>query len=306
MKATGTFEVAPASLFWQRMAKKSRTALDTDGYENLKRTVGNSYFNFIVLRPNHHLFRRAFRLWLSKPDAIPFRTSLAEFSVSHRKKVSVWRRHIYRLYVSMVWSIMKSMDRLRLHDRIAEPTVGNPLPVKLGEKIISQDLANSILECNMILSELRPTKTLRIAEIGAGYGRLAYVFKQAVDCEYTIFDIEPALSVSRWYLDETLGKNQVDTRAAHEITSFPDSSFDLIVSISTLPEMSNEQVEFYIRQFSRLSSDAIFLKQWKNWKNPDDGTELTIDGYNFGKDFIRTRYETDLLNHKFFNAMWRR
>lgn len=42
-----------------------------------------------------------------------------------------------------------------------------------------------------------------LAEIGAGYGRLATVALQARTCRYWVFDIAPALALSEWYLSAT-------------------------------------------------------------------------------------------------------
>ena len=49
----------------------------------------------------------------------------------------------------------------------------------------------------------------RVAELGAGYGRLAYVYAHAHDLTYCVFDIPPALAVAQWYLTRTLGEDRV-------------------------------------------------------------------------------------------------
>lgn len=173
--------------------------LVAEGMENFKRTIANNYFNWLAVNPRRWLFRTALTKWIASPDLIPFRTKLDEM-VQFRKSAdklefTTYQRNIYRLYVSMIWSIMTRFDALGIHRDLSEPESGNPFRVMLDEKIISQDLANSILECNTVYSLAPKGKKLRIAEIGAGYDRLAYVFKKTIDCDYTIFDIEPALSV---------------------------------------------------------------------------------------------------------------
>lgn len=299
---------AQASIFWDKLSRKNEDMLVAEGMENFKRTIANNYFNWLAVNPRRWLFRTALTKWIASPDLIPFRTKLDEM-VQFRKSAdklefTTYQRNIYRLYVSMIWSIMTRFDALGIHRDLSEPESGNPFRVMLDEKIISQDLANSILECNTVYSLAPKGKKLRIAEIGAGYGRLAYVFKKTINCDYTIFDIEPALSVSRWYLDRTVGHDVVKIVPAKVISEYPDGYFDIVLSISTLPEMSKEQVNFYIQQFSRISSHLIFLKQWKKWKNPEDQTLLTEDSYNFGSTWERKFYDTDVINRKFFNAAW--
>ncbi len=278
---------AAPSRFWAILGNKNRDMLAAEGIENFKRTVANNYFNWGVLSIRHGLFADAAKQWIKGPDLIPFLTSLPEMDMMRKQQsnerihVSWIQRTIYRIYVSLAWSIMTRRDTLALHNRLSEPEIGNPFRVQLGNKLISQDLANSILECNAVVRLSGKMHPLRIAEIGGGYGRLAFVLANAVDCEYTIFDIEPTLSVAKWYI-ESLGLQNVKLENADAISSYPDGSFDVALSISTLPEMSPDQAEFYLAQMARLSSNIIFLKQWKRWKNPDDGTELSINSYDFG------------------------
>ena len=149
----------------------------------------------------------------------------------------------------------------------------------------------------MIAATVKGIKSPRIAEIGAGYGRVANAYLRSLPGQYFIFDIPPALCVSQWYLERTLGPNHVFrfrpfdrfedvkdeiSRASaiclttNQIQKFPDSFFNSVVSISTLPEMRDDQVEFYLSEMQRVAAKSIFLKQWKTWKNPVDGTDLTI------------------------------
>lgn len=68
-------------------------------------------------------------------------------------------------------------------------------------RLISQDLANSALESSAIARALAGDKPRSIVEIGAGYGRLGHALLSVFpSVSYTVVDIEPALSVSNWYL----------------------------------------------------------------------------------------------------------
>jgi hypothetical protein len=77
-----------------------------------------------------------------------------------------------------------------------------------------------------------------------------------------------------------------------------------MVSISTLPEMRQDQVDLYLAEFQRLSRGHIFLKQFKAWKNPSDGTDLTIDSYRLHPDWQLVVDRSDPVIPCFFNRVW--
>jgi putative sugar O-methyltransferase len=191
--------------------------------------------------------------------------------------------------------------------------------------MISIDLACAITEANIILSLVPQVKRPAIAEIGAGHGRLAYAISKAIKCRYVIFDIPPALHVSQWYLSQVLPEKRMfpfrrfdrfediaDELAGSDIAFFtpnqmrlfPDDYFDIAASISTLPELTTEQVDLFLELMQRTSRSFIYLKQWYRWKNEKDGTDLTIDSYRFARNWRRIRTEVDPLIPWFFNAVW--
>jgi len=94
--------------------------------------------------------------------------------------------------------------------RLPEPALGQPLPVTWRGRLISQDLANTALEVAAIGRALAGRKPRSILELGAGYGRTAYALLSLFpEATYTIVDIEPALTISRWYLSELFGADRL-------------------------------------------------------------------------------------------------
>jgi putative sugar O-methyltransferase len=321
------------SAFWRELNEDNRRMLVHEGLANFKRTISNNYFNWLITDHKSELFRHAFRQWLRRPDLLPLRTRLVE--TRHLRTntadglmcLNTIQRHTYRLYVCFVWTIMEDLDRHNLRLKITEPQVGNPLPVMLGTKLLSQDLATSIMECNLIADLVQNLRSPRVAELGAGYGRLAHVYANALPGQYFIFDIPPALSVAQWYLEQTLGaqrvfrfrrfdrfddvRNELDRASvalftSNQISKFPAHYFDVMVSISTLPEMRHDQVDFYLSEFERLSRGHIFLKQFTTWRNPNDGTELSRENYRFSSDWSLMLDRTDPVISEFFNRVWQR
>jgi putative sugar O-methyltransferase len=321
------------SAFWEDLIQKNINMIESEGIENFKRTVSQNYFNWFIADKDHELFRHAQvvgrrRLdWMSRLTTLVDTDRLRLTTDPDRQVVSYEQRNTYRLYVTHLWSAMAKLDRHNLRQRLREPTIGNPFRVKLGTKLLSQDLATSILECNVIADLTIGCSEPRIAELGAGYGRVAWTYASSLPGQYFIFDLPPALAIAQWYLQQTLGAERVfafrpfDDLASvqfemdrakvilltpNQMSKFPDGYFNLALTISTLPEMREDQAQFYLKEFQRLASDAIFLKQWKHWTNPNDGTNLNLDSYVLAPEWSIALDRTDPLLPLFFNRAWKR
>jgi hypothetical protein len=105
---------------------------------------------------------------------------------------------------------------------------------------------------------------------------------------------------------EEIEKSDVAFFSVNQIKKFPSGYFDVMLSISTFPEMKLEQVKLYIDIFQTLSAGYIYIKQWKSWKNPIDGTDLGIDDYLNNKDWSLKIDREDPINPLFFNRVWQR
>ena len=321
------------SLFWRDLNEKNRRMLAEEGLENFKRTVSQNYFNWLITDHRSPLFRHALWQWCRRPNLLPLITRLRETerlwvnTTDERIELSAVQRHTYRLYICFVWAIMKKLDRHRLRLKVAEPETGNPFPVECHGRIFTQDIATSIMECNVFADLIQGTTSPRIGEIGGGYGRLAHAYTSSLPGRYFIFDIPPALAVAQWYLEQTLGRKRVfhfrrfnsidDVQdeldqvsvalfTPNQLRKFPDRYFDVMASISTLPEMRRDQVDIYLAELQRLSRGYIFLKQFKSWKNPSDGGELNIDNYRFNSNWSLVFDRTDPVIPDFFNRVWQR
>jgi hypothetical protein len=185
----------------------------------------------------------------------------------------VWDRYLYVLATRLLWRYAaRHGDVLTLE--LGEPTLGSPFPVRAQGQLISQDLANCALEMTTIRDALatRPPPQ-HIVEIGAGYGRPAFVLLSLYpDAHYTVVDIEPALSISQWSLVKLFPDRQLQFLT-------PDKRYrmggpaDLVISISSLQEMVLDQVADYLHWIDRIAEGGIvYLKQWDRWHNPIDQT----------------------------------
>jgi putative sugar O-methyltransferase len=321
------------SNYWRYLNEKNIHMIEAEGLANFKRTVSQNYFNWLVSDHKNPLFRHALRQWSLHPNSLPIRSRIRDMNYLRfttqdgRVELTKLQQHLYRLYVCFVWTIMTREDRHKLRHRVVEPEIGNPFRIECGGRLLSQDLASSITECNVIADLVNDTPRPRIAEVGAGYGRLAHTYVSTLPGQYFIFDIPPALGIAQWYLEQVLGRDRVFrfrhferidevrdeiSRASvllltpNQIRIFPAGYFDVMLTISTLPEMRQDQVDLYLSEFQRLSRGHIFIKQFKAWKNLADGTDLIADSYVLDANWSKTLDRSDPIIPFFFNRVWAR
>lgn len=320
--------------FWDELIDINLEMLRTHGIENFKRTVANNYYQWLTTSFRHFQMQRAVRGWLEHPTLAPLVNRLEDRADGLRSPdrdgtydltaAEAWR---YKFFAGTVWETARREDKLGLTDRLSEPELGNPIRIRQRGRLVSQDLGNSIIECNYLARSGTVKEGCRVAELGAGYGRLAYVFAQACPMTYCIFDVPPALGVAQWYLTELFGADHVvpympgdnfsdvEKRLTpgtiafftpNQLVMFPDGWFDCTQTISTLPEMPIEQSQHYLRLLSAKSRRALFLKQWKQWPNPADDVELTEDWYSLSDPWRLAARRTDPTQPAFFNQLWLR
>ncbi len=284
-----TFSGVPmeVSKFWDQLGDEHRHELDRYGYNNVKRRQAFRYFNW-----NWR--------WRSLPKSEQWKFLYRNTSPSTFLRClmtppvlnnSDWKglplsradRTLYTMAVRMLWEYATANDYIGVL-KLDEPTIGNPVPVRWNGRLISQDLANSSLEINALSRSLGSTKPRKIIEIGAGYGRTAYVLLSLFrEASYTIIDIEPALSISRWYLSKLFPERDLRFISAQDAIvelSHVDEPYDLSLSISSLQEMTLSQITEYLALIDRVTSNGlVYLKQWRHWYNDKDNLHVRFSEY---------------------------
>jgi putative sugar O-methyltransferase len=331
---TAAPEIYRPGKFWDTLITTNLQMLRSEGIENFKRTVSNNYYNWLVTSVRDPQIKHALLGWLRNPSLAPLlshleepvaglRTTDKEQSYSLSRTAS-WR---YKFFVGSIWETARRGDTLGLTSHLAEPDVGNPIRIRYRGKLISQDLANSIIEFTFATRSGVISEGCRVAELGAGYGRLAYVFAESCALTYCIFDIPPALAVAQWYLTAVLGKARIVPYSPgtnfgvvesnlspgtvafftpDQMEMFPDGWFDLSQTISTLPEMPAHQSAHYLGLLAAKSRRAVFLKQWRRWRNVADDFELREESYRFPTPWHLAARRVDPIQPAFFNQLWLR
>jgi|GEM_PF-447021 len=345
------------SKLWEYFNKVNMGQLRRDGMHSFKRTINQNYFNFLPYSLLDPQLLRLTKWWVSNLTLSPFRVRVIDpdinrddgklhsvdrrvFTFSHRFPILSWIARtvgwdlgrtaqimMYRWLVSMLWDFTRAHDKLQLADRLSEPHLGSPIDIFYQSRRISQDLAHSIIECNSILDGISlssPDRTLRVAEIGAGYGRLGYVLMHAVKCQYVVLDIPPSLYVSQWYLSELfpekrifhfrhfeqfediaeeLSRADIAFFSANQIELLPDKYFDLSINISSLHELRPDQIDNMLGQIFRITQRYVYLKQYKEYVNPYDGLRLLEDSYKIAPGWRHRYYRDEPVDSRFFETL---
>ena len=275
------------SIFWEGLNKIHLEYLSKDGFNNFKRTVNTKYFNWGTLGIIVHQLSPIFKELL-RGNIAPFIDS----KFGDAKNLNYFKKLAYRIYLASLFEYISQRDSLKILDHIEEPLIGNPLVVEYKGKIISQDLCNSVYEFYSFTQHLKLSKKVKVAELGAGYGRVGYVLlKTLPDPTYCVIDIPPALFIAQNYLSKVFPKekifkfrpfksfkkikkefeqSRIQFLMPHQIELLPKKYFDLILNISSFHEMTREQIRNYLKQINRFGKGYFYTKQWRRSRTLDN------------------------------------
>jgi hypothetical protein len=294
------------SRYWDHLSTEDDKILKRMKVESFKRCLPQHYFNWPIDYPGNPQFSALLRYWSSNPSFIPVRTQLRGsarvvlVTDEPNAPLKEWLttvdgQRVYTLFVGLLWWHATRVDPDRAGPRLAEPVIGNPIPIYLDGQLISQDLANSLREFRRFQSHLAGAQRATLAELGAGYGRLGYLATTLSSCRYWAVDIPPALAVAEWYLSRCFPQRRIfrwrpftvwDSVAdevaqadiafftVDQLALFPSKSVDVFASISTIHEMTPDQIEAYMTFQFRATSRAIYTKNWTSWINHLDDTRF--------------------------------
>lgn len=345
-------DAAPAiyrpSRFWETFGDANISWLAWAGLENFKRTINQNYFNFVIRGFRDPRIRRTLALWRRGGALAPLRTALADpdgdpqlwFSLDPRYRIfpgdsraARWlKRLLYRL---MVGAQLAYAERRPAGDwlrDLAEPALGNPIPLSRGGRRVSQDMVNSACEAadlEAVLAAAGQSGKARpvVAELGAGYGRLGWLLLAKRRPRYIVFDIPPTLMVAQWYLsslypdlkvfrfrrfadfaeiEAELAEADIAFFSANQLALWPDGAIDAFVSISALHEMTRPQIAHYLSLLDRKTAHAVYLKLQRVYRNPFDEMVLERDAYAMPPAWRLWREADDPLNPGFFTLSFLR
>jgi putative sugar O-methyltransferase len=301
---------AEPSRFWAELGAEHRRDLAAYGIEACKRHQAFRYFTWrwrwAAIRTSEQmrfLLRHTPPMTLLRVAATPVDLSDIAWQDIPWPRRDRW---LYAFATRLLWLYATRHDDAGT-TQLPEPLPGRPLPVEWGGRLISQDLANASLEVGAIRRALDGRRPQSILEIGAGYGRTAYALLELYpEASYTIVDIDPALEISRWYLSQLFPPERLRFLAPPELPGLSAGSVDLAISISSLQEMTPNQVGGYLQELDRVAAGGtVYLKQWARWHNPADDIELVLDDYPIPADWTLLLHEPAAVQTSFVQAAWR-
>ena len=317
------------SEFWIEYMTMNLKQLNEQGQDNFKRTVNQNYFNWIKDLSEEQCSTIAPSLsWFSKTTVSVNSFLNNPGAYLPKEDWSDIERAQYAKFVCYLWEFARKHDKLHLLDNLEEPTLGNPLGIKYLGKLISQDISNSVMEIDAAaegFGDKLPTN-LHVGELGAGYGRNAYVLlKKRTDIKVTIIDIPPALHLCQWYLSklfpdrkifkyrpfssyeqvhDEFESSSIKFLLPQQVEQLPDNTFDLFLNISSLQEMTAPQIEMWFENIDRLCHGYFYSKQWICSNNPFDNILIKREDYPVRKSWTELFNRDCTVQTKFFEALY--
>jgi putative sugar O-methyltransferase len=312
------------SQYWQALNKKNLEQLKKFGYENFKRTIALNYFTWFVSPWDPQLRYLARNL----PFGSVIKNAALTLLTRKHECFNYLQSLSYNFITYMVYEYVSRTDKTRLLESLNEPAEGNPPAVYLNNKLISQDIANSVLEYKSIMESGINRKQIKIImELGAGYGRNAYVFlKLNPGIKYFIVDIPPALYIAQKYLSgqfkdkkvfgfrkfarysdiaDELKRSDIAFFLPGQLELLPDKTSDLFINISSLQEMRPEQIKYYFNQIRRLTGKYFYFKEWKVSRIPYDKIIVRQEDYPVPADWKKVFCRECPVQTKFFEALYK-
>jgi putative sugar O-methyltransferase len=306
---------------WIALSKKNFDQLLRDGFNNFKRTIATNYFTFIVQSGDPQL--KALEALLTEKEIEQCRLDAA--SQADDPDLGIGDQFTYRYFVHLLWTYAKTKDVRRVFQELSEPTLGNPFRIYSQDQLISQDLANSMLEYLSMSEVVDFAGCKKVLEVGGGYGRDAHVILSLNPrLSYFFVDVPPSIFIAQKYIaklfpdrtvfavqnfssfedvKEEMEKASLVFLLPHQLKMVPEGHFDLTISISNLGEMTKTQISEYTQLIGRKTNGHIYNKQWNSSINPFDdqviesGEYPVLDGWC---EVYRRNCET---NPEFFESL---
>lgn len=320
---------ARPSKYWLELNRMNLAQLQQHGYENFKRTIALNYFTFVRILPwdSQVIF-----LLRHLPLPVSLDCAWRAFRAPKHDYFSSFNwihGLLYNFLTLASWEYSRKVVRDPNLLALREPPEGNPSLIKdRSGALISQDLANSIIEISAMNLSLRPGSV--VLELGAGYGRDAYaILATNPGIKYVIVDIAPALWVAETYLrhefpdlhifsyrdfgrfadvEEDFLACDIAFFLSTQISQLPDGLAELIINVSSLHEMRLEQIGFYLSQFDRLLKEGgtFYFKQWKRGVVPFEDVVIHQRDYPIPKNWTCNLSREAPIQSKFFEERYRK
>jgi putative sugar O-methyltransferase len=301
------------SQYWHYLNAKNVDQLISDGFDNFKQTIGTNYFLFTDISAASHL--------VSQTKEYPVDIERSEIFKQHTLLGLSESIQLNLITYLLVNHYLGNGER---ELNIEEPTIGNPPHVVVQGKRITSDLITSLSEYSVLTRFINLKEKNSIVEIGAGYGRTAYVIlKHQPHLKYFICDIPPALYMSKTYLEKCFPEKRtafihsdIGKVECEQIIKENDLIFllpnllgkigavDVFLAIDCLHEMKKEDMHFFLDAAERMTK-YFYFKCWKDTVIPFDNIRVREGEYIHGRKWNSLLHEDCIFPDNFFQGLYR-
>jgi hypothetical protein len=156
------------------------------------------------------------------------------------------------------------------------PATGNPFGVVLENAFIRTGAEDQHFYAHRTIDLLRGLERPVVAEIGGGYGGMAYyLIRDLPGVSYLDFDVPETIALASWYLlkafpkldatlygeaelnAETLRRSQIILMPAFVLDQLPEESVDLSFNAHVLSDMAPSQLHEYLAAMTRTTRRHI-------------------------------------------------
>ena len=150
---------------------------------------------------------------------------------------------------------------------------------------------------------------------------------KVLKCKYVLFDIPPALYVCQRYLSAVFPELKIfkfrDFKEYSEIKFeyenadicfftpnqmelLPKCQFNLFINISSLHEMTLEQINHYFHLINGYCNGYFYTKQWLNWTNSRDKLTISYKDYPVPYNWKLIFFRKHPIQTRFFEALYKK
>jgi putative sugar O-methyltransferase len=253
-----------------------------------------------LLARDINTLRRMYRNFFRDPCSsgllgVPFGMSKAYFGGT----IKDFHRRFYLSHVLYRFDYWRAQtqNRFALQD-LAGPGIGNPFGVLIEETHINVG-AEYAHYCAHRIDSLLGSKAATVAEIGGGFGGMAYyLLRDRPKVTYLDFDVPESIALTSYYLIKAFPKlkfllygespltadaiSQADVvlLPLFELDTMPTGSVDLTFSSHAMSDISSEAMVEYFRQIDRMTTDC-FLNIGKERTNDSISDLFDQGGHSF-------------------------
>lgn len=181
----------------------------------------------------------------------------------------------------------KEVDALNLLSRLEEDTSFGAEVFDFHGKTCSRDLLDSVIELNFLDRYLGLSNkgSLRVCDIGAGYGRLAHRMLTAfpeISHYYCVDAVPESTYISDYYLKFRRVSDRSVVLPLDELDRLQPGAIDLAINIHSFAECRKSVVDWWLQWLCKLKVPRLFIV------SACDLRLTTNEGMGVRKDFRRS------------------